>query len=582
MDDDAVYELDPNYGRSNSKHNNGDDIHLDDFQDNDDDNNNNDNNYDDNNDDVNNNNDNNYDDNNDDNDKGNNPNNNSFITVDNNNDDNDDNNDNNNNNSNDDRGFRFKATDGTLHYLDATSYRLMKKVTIDAIVKAAEAITITKQNDRPNLYKYTQSSRNNNSPSSINNNSASPKPKPKYTNVTTTTTTSKANTINFEKMKIEKGLQQLQIGIWRTGIIRISCVLYHSHKEATKHRFNQWASITRELSRTLRTYFSQWRDKTMRTILNRLTASRFLDLIPTPIVFHWSKRMKHFAFNKWLRWLNYSGAMHTVKLLFNCWKLNAKESKDIADNSVSIIKRRYISTLLGSTIMDWKRTINMKKRLKSLLSDERILMRRAMNKLVHVWSTWKSINVSAASSSIHDDSGNTSAFVNDSSVSDNSSSGTPFSRISSSPYSTPASKAHHVSCTCVSCVKAKALAKSNSKRTPNSPASRGPTSRQSRYGSDTKTTPSIKNITPSSNSNSSSGKKSSPNPTPKSRANVSVTFEDDENINCNNDDDNNNSASNVLNQNDSDIVATVNSTPSEKFRYRLQLANQLQERYGKK
>jgi hypothetical protein len=142
MDDDTVYELDPNYGRSKSKYNdddkyNGDDvIHLDDFHD---DNNNNDDNY--------------NDDDDDDDDKGNNPNNNSFITVNNDNDSNDDdNNTNNNNNNDDDRGLRFKAADGTLHYLDAMSYRLMKKVTINAIVKAAEAVAIVKQNDRPDLF----------------------------------------------------------------------------------------------------------------------------------------------------------------------------------------------------------------------------------------------------------------------------------------------------------------------------------------------------------------------------------------------------------------------------------------------
>jgi hypothetical protein len=129
-------------------------------------------------------------------------------------------------------------------------------------------------------------------------------------------------------------------------------------------------------------------------------------------------------------------------------------------------------------------------------------------------------------------------------------------------------------------VKAKALAKSNSKRVPNSPSttSRGQTpstvSRKSRYGSNTKTTP----------GSSSSIKKSTPTPTPKSKANVSVTFEDDENINNNNNDNNNNSTS----QNESIEYTrkikkpTANSTPSEKFMYRLQLANQLQERYGKR
>ena len=161
--------------------------------------------------------------------------------------------------------------------------------------------------------------------------------------------------------------------------------------------------------------------------------------------------------------------------------------------------------------------------------------------------------------------------MNETSISDSYSSASPFSRISSSPYSTPKSKSHHASCTCVSCVKSKALAKSNSKRSPNSSSiSRGPSSSVKKT-TDRKTSSSVKKTTPT------------PTPTPKSKANISVTFEDDENI-YNSIINTNNQSSISHSQNESIIDKklkrpSVTASLAEKFMFRLQVANQLQERF---
>ena len=531
-DDNRVYEIDPSFGQ-------GDNIDLDDFNsDDNDDNDDNDNN-----------------DSNDSDSKGNNPNNNSFITVDNDNNDNDDTNTNTNTNGNSNnttRGLRFKAADGSLHFLDETSYRLMQKVTVDAIIKAVEAVTTVKHNEIPDLYNKQTTAKINSTTANV-----STKPKP----VVYTKVSKKTSTINFDKMKIDKEIHQLQVGILRTACIRLGCVFYHRHKDAMKRRFSQWASTTKDIARVLRSYLAHWRDKTMRTILGRLTATRFIELIPDAIVLHWRKRTKLFAFNKWMRWLNYSGAMHTVKLLFSFWKLNAKESKESAHNKAIMIRRRYAKNLLSNITTNWKYMIRVKKVLRSVMNNDRINLRRCMNKLVYEWLCWKGIN-SSVNSSIHENSDNISVFLNETSISDSNSSASPFSKISNSPYSTPKakSKAHHVSCTCVSCVKSKALAKSNSKRSPNtSSISRGPT-------------PST-----ASRKTSSSLKKNTPTPTPKSKANISVTFEEDENIDKS-------TNQNISHSHNDSMVKKIKRPPvtaslAEKFMFRLKVANQLQERF---